>query len=553
MNSYRKSLLKIKLNLEKYALKGRDNYNEYSKYIDDLVSRGDFNSLIEVLYTYYDFDTSNKSVDALKKTAWKEICFQTNSSFLVKLKKLYNQKKVYQNSYDIFSTNLDNINLSLSDPLSYTFSETSLTQSFFLTKEDSGYVNLNLTRDSLYSYKIYKADWIDENGVNIPTKEVEIMDVLVGTSSELKTDITLDSIRQYWISTVEKQGILEGYTYSNSFTSSTATSSITWSLDGTSSGYVLNISTYSNFDSMVANYHSVKYGTVSSGNYLVYGSTASLFINNLESSTDYFYRVRNSGSTYINSVTVTSSSTASLTWPKNPLANSYSLDFSTSISFPTLLFSLTLGTISNTSSYYTTGVSNEYIASGLTQGVYYYKARPLFGNTQSGSFTTSESFGLATWPLLDIATSYLLETSLSSTFSSKNTIKLGTSSDVNYTISGLTASLILNNLKSNKTYYYNNKVLKGENRLLNYKVDMTQTTFLGKIFEREIFTPDAKYLLMNKQFANIVGARKTYLEVYKFESGGFVEPVIFAYDNPEYTEEKNLLTRYSNAIDYLNS
>jgi hypothetical protein len=72
----------------------------------------------------------------------------------------------------------------------------------------------------------------------------------------------------------------------------------------------------------------------------------------------------------------------------------------------------------------------------------------------------------------------------------------------------------------------------------------------------DIYSPDASYYVQNKQYARVVGTRKTYLEAYKVDllaPGGFATASIFAYDNPAYDEQTNLLTRYRNAIDYLNS
>lgn len=558
MTLYEKKLKKIRLSLEKFALKGKDNYMDFHKYVDELVEKGDYNPFIEVLYTYYFFDALGfRNVDEMKRLAWKEICFQTSAPFLKKLKKVYDDRKVYQNSFDIYSTNLDNVNLSVSIPLSYTFSVTSATSSFDLTKESDESVNLVSLRDNLYSFKLYTANWITENGLSVPTREIEYMNVLMNDRQEVKTDVTLDSIRQWWIYTEERQNLLKGYTYSNFVVSTTSTASISWATDLDAIGYVLNISTYSTFDATLRDYTSLRFGTASGGDYTIDGLTASLSLYDLNPFRQYYFSIRNTLLTYVGSVT-TSGTTASFVWPSNTEADAYSLDVSTYSNFDYILpgYNYIFGTISTTSSY-TTGVSNKFIGTGLTAGKYYYKARVLYGNTQSGSFTVSQPYATATWSTLDIATDYKFDLSTSSTFSSLyQSFKLGIESENNLTISGNTASLFLENLDTDQVYYYRVNVYKGKNAILNYKIDMNRDTYLGQIYEREVFTPDTKYYKLNKQFANIIGARKTYLEVYKVDSlspTGYATASIFAYDDQNLTEEQNLLIRYSQAVDYLNS
>jgi hypothetical protein len=63
-------------------------------------------------------------------------------------------------------------------------------------------------------------------------------------------------------------------------------------------------------------------------------------------------------------------------------------------------------------------------------------------------------------------------------------------------------------------------------------------------------------LVQNKRFSSLVGARKTYLEVHKkniLMPSGYATASIFAYDDLFFTEDSNLLTRYTQAINYLNS
>jgi hypothetical protein len=91
---------------------------------------------------------------------------------------------------------------------------------------------------------------------------------------------------------------------------------------------------------------------------------------------------------------------------------------------------------------------------------------------------------------------------------------------------------------------------KNEVYQLSYDIYLNNNTLIGKIIEREVFTPDANYYLQNAEFARIMGAKKTYLEVFKV---GSETPEIFAFDDLSKTEDQNLLKRYEMAINFLKS
>lgn len=556
-----KKLSKIYLKFEKLALKGKSYWIEFYNLVDELVEKGDYLPMVEAVHYYYGIDLNDEpTLEGAKRKMWDEILFQTQSSFLIKQKRLYDQKKVYQISYNIFSSDDSKIQLVLSNPLSTTFSSTGLTSSFSIFRVNDA-IYMQFLNPSLHSVTIDRAIWVTESNVYQPTKTEEVQQFFIGTYSGYKSptqstmiDIPSSVVREYLISTEEKQNILPGYTYSGTFLSTTSTASITW-LTSTYSGYVLNISTQSGF---VPEYTSIRYGDFSVGNYDISASTASLFISDLDPKQTYNWTIRNTFTSSIYSIS-TSGTTASLQWESISTADAYSLDVSTYSSFNTILpgYNLTLGTISNTSSY-VTGITNSYIVSGLTSGTYYYKVRSLNGNTQSGTFTASQCSGLAKWTINDEATAYYFEMSKSTTFSSiDRVVKLGTQSNGGLTFSGLTASYKIQNTDSNDLYYYRVKVYRGYNRYLNYRFNLLRDTLLGQIREVEIFTPDSEYYYKNKEFAKIQGSRKTYLEVYKRDDSSFTGfstiPLILAYDNPAFTEDQNLLFRYGQAVDYLNS
>lgn len=560
---YEKKLAKIYLRIEKLSSKGKNNYLEFFKLVDELVEKGDYSTFEQCLFYYYGIDIINAaSVDSIKRSTWDEICYQTNTPFLVKLKKLYDQKKVYQLSYDIFSSDNDKIQLILSSPLTSTFSNTGLTQSFSIFRVDDA-IYMNVLNPSLHSVSIDRAVWATESGVYQPLRTEEIQQFYVGTYSGFKSptqsislDIPSTVVREYFISTEEKQNLVTSYTYSSTFLSSTSTASITWFTATYSNGYVLNISTASGF---VPQYTSIRLGDVSVGNYDISSSTASLFLLDLDPNQNHYWTIRNSLTFSIYTMTTTGT-TASFVWSSIENADAYSLDISTQSSFNSIKpgFNLVLGTISNTASY-VTGTTNSYVASGLTSGVtYYYKVRALKGNTQSGSFVPSQCFGTAKWPINAEATAYYLEISKSPTFNSiDKKLKIGTQSNTNLNISGLTASYLIGNISSGDTYYYRLNFYRGYNRIMNYRFALLRDTLLGRIKEVDIFTPDAEYFYKNSEFAKIQGSRKSYLEVYKRDdaspTGFLLIPLILAYDNLSYTEDQNLLIRYSQACDYLNS
>ncbi len=87
--------------IDKLAKKGKDQIYEYYKLIDEFINKEEYGYLEQTLYLYYKIEIINYTVDDVKRKTWKEILFQTNSSFQTKLKKMYDSKKVYQTSFDI--------------------------------------------------------------------------------------------------------------------------------------------------------------------------------------------------------------------------------------------------------------------------------------------------------------------------------------------------------------------------------------------------------------------------------------------------------------------
>jgi hypothetical protein len=106
MNSTTKRIESIHSRIDKIALKGKDNYLEFSNYFNDLSTSGDYDNLLQCLYIYYNVDIEKvQSFDSLKRNSWKQILFSTNDLISTKIKKLYDKKLVYQTGFDIYRSN----------------------------------------------------------------------------------------------------------------------------------------------------------------------------------------------------------------------------------------------------------------------------------------------------------------------------------------------------------------------------------------------------------------------------------------------------------------
>ena len=144
-----KKLSKIYLKFEKLALKGKSYWIEFYNLVDELVEKGDYLPMVEAVHYYYGIDLNDEpTLEGAKRKMWDEILFQTQSSFLIKQKRLYDQKKVYQISYNIFSSDDSKIQLVLSNPLSTTFSSTGLTSSFSIFRVNDAIYMQELVRQS---------------------------------------------------------------------------------------------------------------------------------------------------------------------------------------------------------------------------------------------------------------------------------------------------------------------------------------------------------------------------------------------------------------------
>jgi hypothetical protein len=159
MSPDKKKIEKIYSQLDKLATKGKEYIYEYHKLIDDLITKGDYNYFEQTLYYKYDIDiTDFKSVADVKNKTWDGVLFQTNTPISKKIKKLLDKKGVYQMVFDIYNDSINNINISVSSPLSYTYSTTSSSQIVSLTRTaENIYIDTNDT--NIYHIDIYYSQW----------------------------------------------------------------------------------------------------------------------------------------------------------------------------------------------------------------------------------------------------------------------------------------------------------------------------------------------------------------------------------------------------------
>lgn len=168
-NLYARKLEKIFNNVDKIAAKGRDNRLEYIKYIDELIGKGDYSAFQEMLVIFYQIDTLDyKDVDSVKLKTWEEILFQTKSTFMTKLSRLYKKKGVYQQSFNIYSEDPQKLQISLSNKLSTTYSVTSATPSILFQRNGDS-IDLYVNNPDIQNIQIQKAEWVMSDSLELPT------------------------------------------------------------------------------------------------------------------------------------------------------------------------------------------------------------------------------------------------------------------------------------------------------------------------------------------------------------------------------------------------
>ena len=217
MNQDKKKIEKIFSRIDKLATKGKDQIQEYYKLIDELIDKGEYSYLNQCLSIFYEIEVSSFSnVVDIKTKTWNDILFLTNTSFSKKLKKLYDSKNVYQIAFDIHSDSASILGLTVSSPLSITYSTTSSTQSVTPSK-NGNYVYLN-TNDPLitasqslfgiYKLDIFRAEWDIVDGTYQPIprslKQLQTIEVFA-TQSLYQTEIPISHGREYLVKSYSRR------------------------------------------------------------------------------------------------------------------------------------------------------------------------------------------------------------------------------------------------------------------------------------------------------------------------------------------------------------
>lgn len=142
MSPDRKKIQKIFDQINKLAIKGKDNVIEYYKLIDELIQKGEYNYLELTLYYGYFIDINiYQTIEDMRKNTWSEIVFQTNSSLSKKIKRVLDDNDVYQVSFKFYKSD---DNQYLGDVLEFDkLSEDS--KYYFLNKEYAKLIGTRVT------------------------------------------------------------------------------------------------------------------------------------------------------------------------------------------------------------------------------------------------------------------------------------------------------------------------------------------------------------------------------------------------------------------------
>jgi hypothetical protein len=207
MNPDRKKINKIYSQIDKIALKGKDNYLEYCQYIDDSIEKFDYDNLLQCLYYNYYIDIEKLiTVDDVKNKTWNQIRILTNLTLAKKIKKLYDSKKVYQTSFDMWSQDPKYFVINLSSPLSVTYSSASASAGINITRSNA-ILNINILNPKIYEIEISKAIW--SGTPSIPSNIEKYQEIIGITQSSYELEIPTSFDTQWLINTKERSPFRE--------------------------------------------------------------------------------------------------------------------------------------------------------------------------------------------------------------------------------------------------------------------------------------------------------------------------------------------------------
>ena len=208
MSPDKKKIQKIFNQIDKLAAKGKEYILEYHKLVDELIEKGDYNYFELALFYSYSIDIKDySSLLEVKNKTWNEILFQTNSPVSRKIKRVFDNKGVYQMGFDVFSDSLNSVVFEISEPLSTSYLTTSSTQSISLSIQNKN-VYISSNDSDISKFEISRCKWDIIDGVDKPVIDTlyKIQDIRgYVTQSSYRTEIPTTA--GVYLITTETKGI----------------------------------------------------------------------------------------------------------------------------------------------------------------------------------------------------------------------------------------------------------------------------------------------------------------------------------------------------------
>lgn len=180
----RKKVDKIYSQIKRVAQKGKDYVLEYHRLIDEIVAKGDYAYFEMCLSDYYNIDSVKyRTVYEIKSKTWKHILFETDSTMIGKLKKLYKEKNVYQQGLEIRSEDMSYLNIQKKGP--YLAEEVGTKTSYNTETKRTKYTLLPESLNQIETTKVSTSTFsaIDISVIDEKIYKIEVSKVIWATFS----------------------------------------------------------------------------------------------------------------------------------------------------------------------------------------------------------------------------------------------------------------------------------------------------------------------------------------------------------------------------------
>lgn len=155
----KKEVLRIVNKIKAIAKGGRANQIEYNQFVDEIIRNGETEFFTQCLSTVYSFDTIGyKGLQELKVRSWERILEKTPSDFVDSLSNIYAQKQVFQQAYEIRSTEGSFSRVELSPTLSDSLAVVATASKVSLSNAGDT-LTLSMADPKIYSARVYQVDW----------------------------------------------------------------------------------------------------------------------------------------------------------------------------------------------------------------------------------------------------------------------------------------------------------------------------------------------------------------------------------------------------------